>query len=181
MINLTDLIYIHKQLLSDEECDQIIEEYESSPSEEVNECCPHAFSGENIYSINNTDSGGDDDTIDIDPAELAVFPDALSSATTPAYSGKHQIMLTSAWLTTSSTTGAVKIQSLVGTQATDLFWFCSSNWSEGKLGVPNIVLPEDAKLRISTSGLSSGALTSLVVGLKKMKGYSRNDAYNSST
>ena len=52
MINLTDLIYIHKQLLSDEECDQIIEEYESSPAEEVNECCPHAFSGENIYSPN---------------------------------------------------------------------------------------------------------------------------------
>ena len=52
MINLTDLIYIHRQLLSDEECDQIIEEYESSPAEEVNECCPHAFSGENIYSPN---------------------------------------------------------------------------------------------------------------------------------
>ena len=52
MINLTDLIFIHKRLLSDEECDRIIEEYESSPSEEVNECCPHAFSGENIYSPN---------------------------------------------------------------------------------------------------------------------------------
>jgi len=52
VINLTDLIFIHKRLLSDEECNQIIEEYESSPAEEINECCPHAFSGENIYSPN---------------------------------------------------------------------------------------------------------------------------------
>ena len=51
-LNFTDLIFILKRLLSDVECNQIIEEYESSPAEEVNECCPHAFSGENIYSPN---------------------------------------------------------------------------------------------------------------------------------
>ena len=52
MINLRDLIYIHRNLLSEDQCNQIIKEYHESPTKEVNECCPHAFTGENIYSPN---------------------------------------------------------------------------------------------------------------------------------
>ena len=52
MINLVDLIFIHRGLLSKEQCDEIITEYHESPSKEVNECCPHAFTGQNIYSPN---------------------------------------------------------------------------------------------------------------------------------
>ena len=49
-IELTDLIYLKKGFLSDEECQIIIDDFENSPAEAAQERCPHAFTGENILS-----------------------------------------------------------------------------------------------------------------------------------
>ena len=39
MINLTDLIYLKKGFLSDEECQIIIDDFENSPAEAAQERC----------------------------------------------------------------------------------------------------------------------------------------------
>ncbi len=52
MINLKELIFIKRGFLSQKECSEIISEYENNPSESTYECCPHAFTGENIWSPN---------------------------------------------------------------------------------------------------------------------------------
>ena len=43
VIELTDLIYLKKGFLSDEECQIIIDDFENSPAEAAQERCPHAF------------------------------------------------------------------------------------------------------------------------------------------
>ena len=47
---LTDLIYIKKGFLNDEQCQTIIDEYHNSPSDPVGEHCPHAFTGDDTWS-----------------------------------------------------------------------------------------------------------------------------------
>lgn len=54
MINLTDLIYLKKGFLSDEECQIIIDDFENSPAEAAQERCPHAFTKKNpVFRINH--------------------------------------------------------------------------------------------------------------------------------
>ena len=47
---LTDLLYIKRDFLSKEQCDVIINEFESSPEDESFEHCPNAFTGIDTYS-----------------------------------------------------------------------------------------------------------------------------------
>ena len=84
-------------------------------------------------------------------------------------------MLTTAWCTISGS-GTVKVQRGTSSASTDLFWFCSSNWTEGKLGVPNIVLPSTADIIIRPV-LGNDETFSIVFGLKKLVGYTINNAY----
>ena len=44
---------IKRNYLDENQCQVIIDEYERSPVEVTHECCPHAFTGENIYSPNH--------------------------------------------------------------------------------------------------------------------------------
>ena len=44
---------IKRDFLNESQCQEIIDEYERSPVEITHECCPHAFTGENIYSPNH--------------------------------------------------------------------------------------------------------------------------------
>ena len=44
---------IKRNFLNEDQCQVIINEYETSPVEVTHECCPHAFTGENIYSPNH--------------------------------------------------------------------------------------------------------------------------------
>ena len=41
---------IKRGFLDEVQCQEIIDEYERSPVEITHECCPHAFTGENILS-----------------------------------------------------------------------------------------------------------------------------------
>ena len=47
---------IKRNFLNEDQCQVIIDEYETSPVEVTHECCPHAFTGENIYSPNHVKS-----------------------------------------------------------------------------------------------------------------------------
>ena len=47
---LTDLIYIKRNFLSRDQCDMIINEFETSPNPPQKEHCPQAFTGEDIWS-----------------------------------------------------------------------------------------------------------------------------------
>jgi|TARA_R100000030_G_scaffold76469_1_gene59429 hypothetical protein len=49
-VKLTDLIYHKKNFLSPEQCDSLIQEYESRSSEHILEHCPEATTGADIYS-----------------------------------------------------------------------------------------------------------------------------------
>ena len=47
---LTDLIYLKRNFLSRDQCDMIINEFETSPDPPQKEHCPQAFTGEDIWS-----------------------------------------------------------------------------------------------------------------------------------
>ena len=47
---LTDLIYLKRNFLSRDQCDMIINEFETSPDPPEQEHCPQAFTGVDIWS-----------------------------------------------------------------------------------------------------------------------------------